>query len=200
MKKNKVIIVISTLLLVSALIGSLFLDDILGNKISNIVSIVTAIIGAIALFVQFKKDKDLNMAAFVVDYSIHFYQIYKLNDILDELEKCRKNPDYKIDIDKYYKDIVSYLQWLESLASIVKDNLLTIEKIDDVLSYRFFLIVNNKQIQDAELIPCKEFYRGIFKLYEKWAQYKKKKGLLIIFEENALNQRPEYKEIVTKNK
>lgn len=195
MKKNKAILVISILMMCGALIGSLFLDDILGAKISNIVTIITAIVGAVALFVQFKKDKDLNMASFVIDYSVQFYDIYNLNNILNELEKCRVNLNYKLDIEKNYQDIVAYLQWLESLAALVNSGLLTIEKIDDVLSYRFFLIVNNKQIQEAELIPCREFYRGIFKLYETWSNYKKKKGLFIIFQEHELSTYPEYKTI-----
>lgn len=188
MKKNKAILVISILLLVMALIGSLFLDDVLGARISNVVTIITAIVGAVALFVQFKKDKDLNMASFVIDYSVQFYDIYNLTDIMDELEKCRVDKKYKLDVQKYYKDIVAYLEWLESLAALVNSNILSIEKIDDVLSYRFFLIVNNKQVQDAEIIPCKEFYRGIFKLYEEWSAYKKKRGRLIIFEENELSK------------
>ena len=47
MKKNKSITIISILLMVAALIGSLFLDDVLGSRISNIVTIITAIIGAV---------------------------------------------------------------------------------------------------------------------------------------------------------
>ena len=179
-----------------ALVGSLFLDDVLGSRIANVVTIITAIVGAVALFVQFKKDKDINMASFVIDYSVQFYDIYHLENILNELEKCRVDNSYKLDIKKNYQDIVAYLQWLESLAALVNSNLLSIDKIDDVLSYRFFLIVNNKQVQEAEIIPCREFYRGIFKLYSEWSQYKKKKGLTIIFEDNALSNIPEYNEIV----
>ena len=194
MKKNRVVLILSVVLLVMALIGSLFLDDVLGARISNVVTIITAILGAVALFVQFKKDKDLNMASFVIDYSVQFYDIYNLTDVMDELEKCRVDKKYKLDVQKYYKDIVAYLEWLESLAALVNSNILTIDKIDDVLSYRFFLIVNNKQVQDAEIIPCKEFYRGIFKLYEEWSAYKKKHGRLIIFEENELSKTEGFKE------
>jgi len=135
------------------------------------------------------------MASFVIDYSVQFYDIYNLNNILNELEKCRVDKKYKLDVEKNYQDIVAYLQWLESLAALVNTNLLTIEKIDNVLSYRFFLIVNNKEVQDKEIIPCREFYRGIFELYEKWSAYKKKKNMQIIFEENELSLREEYKEI-----
>ena len=197
MKKNRVVPIISIFLLVFALIGSLFLDEVMGARISNIVTIITAIVGAVALFVQFKKDKDLNMASFIVDYSVQFYDIYNLSDVLDELEKCRVDKNYKIDTKKWYKDIVAYLQWLESLAALVNSRLLTIDKIDDVLSYRFFLIVNNKQIQEKELIPCKEFYKGIFKVYGEWSNYKKKNNLPIIFQSNELNNTKAYHELIS---
>ncbi len=195
MKKNKFVLVISITMMIVALIGSLFLDEVVGAKISNIVTIITAIVGALALFIQFKKDKELNMASFIIDYSVHFYDIYHLNGILNELEKCRVDKDYKLNIKEHYQDIVAYLEWAESLAALVNSNLLSFEKIDDVLSYRFFLIVNNKQVQDAEIIPCKDFYRGIIKMYDKWSAYKKKNGLHIIFEENELSRRIELNEV-----
>ena len=188
MKKNKSITIISVVLLCAALIGSLFLDDVIGSRVSNIVTIITAIIGAVALFIQFKKDKEINEASFIVDYSVQFYDIYNLQEILNELENCRKDKKYVIDMDKYYKDIVGYLQWLESLAALVNNKILSIEKIDDVLSYRFFLIVNNKQIQNHEIIPCRMYYRGIYKLYAQWAEYKKKNNLEIIFENHELSK------------
>ena len=196
MKKNKSITIISVVLLVVALIGSLFLDDVMGSRISNIVTIITAIIGAVALFIQFKKDKDLNEASFVIDYSVQFYDIYNLGDVLNELENCRKDKKYKLDIEKNYKDLVAYLQWLESLAALVNSGVLTIDKVDDVLSYRFFLIVNNKQVQQAEIIPCRMFYRGIYQLYQKWYDYKKENNLIILFEENSLHLTKGYNEIV----
>lgn len=199
-EKNKSITIISVILLSTALIGSLFLDDVIGSRISNVVTIITAIIGAVALFLQFKRDKDLNEAGFVVDYSVQFYDIYNLQDILNELENCRKDKKYKIDMDKYYKDIVGYLQWLESLAALVNSKILSIEKIDDVLSYRFFLIVNNKQIQNYEIIPCKTYYRGIYNLYRTWSNYKKKNNLEIIFENNELSSTKVYDEIINDKK
>ena len=196
MRKSKSITVIGITLLSVALIGSLFLDDVIGSKISNIVTIITAIIGAVALFLQFKRDKDLNEASFIVDYSVQFYDIYKLQDVLNELENCRKDEQYKIDMDKYYKDIVGYLQWLESLAALVNGKIIPVEKIDDVLSYRFFLIVNNKQVQDYEIIPCRAYYHGIYNLYNIWSNYKKKNELEILFEKNELSNTAGYNEIV----
>ena len=160
--KNRIITYISIFLIIVALIGSLFFDSDTGSRIATIITTITAIIGAIALFIQFQRDKDLNQATFLIEYSKQFYDTYNCADILNELETYRKTPNYEIDVKKYYKEIVGYLEWLESLASLVNNGTLSIDKIDNVLSYRFFIIVNNKQIQAYEIIPCKDFYRGIY--------------------------------------
>ena len=115
---------------------------------------------------------------------------------MNELENCRLNPKYKLDADKWYTDIVSYMEWCESLASMVNNKVLSLNKIDDMLSYRFFIIVNNKTIQKKELIPNKEFYRGVYKLYDKWYKYKIKQNLEVILEKNDLSKTPGYYDII----
>ena len=185
-RKNTYIIVIAVALIVLGTMGSLAFGESISEPVVNAVTACTAVVGAVALFYQFKRDKDLNEASFLVEYSQEFYSVYDLADLMNELEKCRINPEYELDIEQYYQKIVGYLEWLETLASLVDSDLLQISKIDNVMSYRFFLIVNNKQIQERELIPNKDFYRGIFMLYPRWASYKKKKGLVIVLEENSL--------------
>lgn len=66
------------------------------------------------------------------------------------------------------------------------------------MSYRFFLIVNNKQIQDRELIANRDFYRGICKLYPTWEKYKRDNGLVIIHEENSLSKAAQLDELTKK--
>ena len=94
MKKNKIITIISVLLLIGSLIGSLFLTESIGARIANIITIITAIIGAIALFIQFKQDKTINRAGFLIEYNRNFYNDYQLEPLFEELEKCSKDPNY----------------------------------------------------------------------------------------------------------
>lgn len=196
--RKRIITIICISLVAIALTSSLFLDNLFGSKISNIITVITAVIGAGALFVQFKKDKKINEANFIMNFSIHFYQIYNCKNIMNELEKCRQDKNYKLDIDKWYTDIVAYLEWCESLSSMINNKVLSIEKIDDMMSYRFFLITNNKQIQDYELSEFRDFYRGIFKAYKEWSDYKKKKNLPIIMEETELCKVKDYYQFTKK--
>ena len=197
-KKNIYITALSVLLIVMAVTSSMLLEENLADRVINIITTCTAIIGAVALFYQFKRDKNLNEASFLIEYSHQFYATYDCAELMNELEKCRVDPSYSLDVKKYYKSIVGYLEWLETLASLVNSGLLQLYKIDNVMSYRFFLIVNNKQVQDGELIINREFYRSIYELYPKWAKYKRENKLIIVFEENDLSRTDGFADFLSK--
>ena len=199
-KNNIYLSILCVLLIVLGLMSSLFLEEGFANRVINVITACTAVIGAVALFYQFKRDKSLNEASFLVEYSQQFYSTYDCAELMNELEKCRVDSLYMLDVNKYYQKIVGYLEWSETLAALVNAGLLQISKIDNVMSYRFFLIVNNKQVQDRELIPSREFYRSIYDLYPLWSKYKKTHQLPIIFEENELSSTFGFEEIIRKNK
>ena len=65
---------------------------------------------------------------------------------------------------------------------------LLIYDIINLLSYRFYLAVNNKEVQEKELKPFADYYRGCFKIYKIWTEYRKKKGYSILLEDSALDK------------
>ena len=69
-KRNIYLTVLAVLLIALGLLSSLFRNDSLGDRVINVIPAITAVIGAIALFYQFKKDKNLNEASFLVEYSV----------------------------------------------------------------------------------------------------------------------------------
>lgn len=184
------------MLLIGSLVGSLFLDDVLGERISNVVTIVTAIIGAVALFIQFKKDKEINQASFILEFSKEFRSVEGYNELMNLLEKNRKGETSNLEFEKNYQTIVSYMQWVETLASLVRGKVMKIDMIDDLLSYNVFLILNNKEIQEKEIVPCKDFYHGTYWLYENWVQYKRKNNLPIMQEETSLEYTEGYRDLI----
>ena len=62
MNKNKSLTIFSVFLLIGGLFATLLLDDVWGSRVSEVITIGTAIIGAVALFFQFKRDKEINQA------------------------------------------------------------------------------------------------------------------------------------------
>lgn len=187
MKKNKTLTYLGTFLLVLGLFSTLFLDEYWGGRVSEVVTISTAIIGAVALFIQFKRDKEINQASFVLEFWKSFSSDQKLQTIMlkcDEMRLTGKNTFTKED----YFDIVSYAQWLETLSSLVNRKIFTFDAIDDMYNYLFFIFVNNKYIQETELVPSQKFYKGIYKTYREWTKYLVKQNKEILCEKTALDK------------
>lgn len=72
--------------------------------------------------------------------------------------------------NKKHQDLVNYLVHLEGVAALVNNGVLRISAINDLMAYRFFIAVNNPVVQELELKPFKEYYKGIYKLYPEWAK------------------------------
>ena len=193
MKKNKLTTIISCLLLIIALFCTLFFDDTIGGRISEIITIATALIGAIALFFQFKRDKDINQASFIVEYGKTFNETEGCTEVMSKLEKYRKG-NKNVFTNADYDKIVSYLQWCESLSILVQRGVITLDIIDNLYSYRFFLITNNEYIQNLELVPEAEYYNGIYVLHKLWTNYKRKHNKNILLEETSLEKVETYAE------
>lgn len=68
--------------------------------------------------------------------------------------------------------IVNYLVYLESIAPLVLNGVLTLDHIDNLMAYRFFIAVENVELQEKELFPFADYYRGCFKLYKIWKDFR----------------------------
>lgn len=197
MKRSYYIIIISVALIILAIISTLWLNSNIATRVVNIVTIITGVIGVLALFFEFRRNKRINTGNFLMDYSKSFYNCdYDLFECFSELEKYAENPSYKIDYDKYSAKIAVYLQWVEAIASLVERRTLDLYTIDNILSYRFFLIVNNPIVQQKELIPNAQFYRGTFYLYEKWHKFEMSRNIPMPLEATALHNVPIYNETI----
>ena len=153
------------------------------------ITAATALFGMVAIWHQFKREKDLTEAQFIMDYNNSFLQNEELTSLEHRLELCRKGAPFEI-TEGDRQSLVNYLVYHEALAALVSRRVLHLEYIDDLLSYRFFLVVNNPAVQEAELCHPDEwmYYRGCFSLYEKWYLYRIKKGLPILFEGTSLHK------------
>lgn len=91
-----------------------------------------------------------------------------------------------------YFDIVTYAQWLETLSSLINRNIVNFSVIDDMYNYLFFVFVNNKYIQEVELVPSQKFYKGIYKAHADWIKYLKRKDKEILCSEMSLDKVKNY--------
>ena len=68
MRKSKIVTIISIFILSIGLFSTLILEDGIANRIAEIVTVITAVIGAVALFLQFQRDKDINESSFMLEF------------------------------------------------------------------------------------------------------------------------------------
>ena len=190
MRKNNIYYVYG-FLVIMILVLSLFLDDKVGSRVITVITVSTALLGAISIFVQYKRDKDVNQATFILEYAKYFHSLNKVEDVMAKLDDYRLgNKDSLEKIN--YQGLVNYLVWCEELATLCQKNVIDIETVDNIFSYTFFLVTNNKYVQEKELCPQAEFYKGIFYLHRKWTDYKKATKQPIVNEEESLDKVKNY--------
>ena len=177
---------------------------------ARIISTVTALISAVAFWLQFKRAERLNESSFVMNLNNQFISNANMTRIEHELElyynqyEATRGKDTIIGRDKVEElilglnlsrvnddcqSLINYLVYLESLAVLVDRQVIHIGVIDDLFSYRFFLAVNNPVVQECELLPYHEYYKGVFRLSEYWIKNHRKKGIPIPMEEYGLSQK-----------
>lgn len=156
--------------------------------------------GLIALFFQFKRERDLNEADFILRINNDFMtneSISRIYKILEEskAEGQNKNPFDKCDLI----DMANYLTYFDPFYSLIKRKIIKIESIDPVLAYRFFLAINNKFMQ--QMLLCAEnkeiAWESIYKLHFYWCNYRESLNREIWQNNYSLSKNKCYNKIIT---
>ena len=159
------------------------------ERVAKILTTITALISAVAFWLQFKRSERLNESSYIMNLNNQFISNKDMTMVEHELELYYnqykvmfgngQTPDSEAvsrlslgisssrTSDQCQK-LINYLVYLEAIAAIVDQQVIHLEVIDDLFSYRFFLAVNNPVVQENELIPYADFYKGIYKLSEYW--------------------------------
>ena len=118
-------------IIIVLLAGTLFLDSSLGSRIVTIITVGTALLGAVALLIQYKRDKNISQATFILEYAKYFYSLRNVEQTLFALDKYRNgNHDVVNELD--YSGIVNYLFWCEELSTLFQKGIV------DFSSYRYY--------------------------------------------------------------
>ena len=137
------------------------------------------------MFFQFKKDKEVNQASFLIEFSKTFFETYDCKELYEQLDNVVRGKKFETD-ERTLARAVRYLEWCEELASLVETEVLALPIIDNFLSYRFFIITNCKKIQQLEILKNLDYYQGVIELHKKWTAWKRKHNQPIPFDETNL--------------
>ena len=157
-----------------------------GNDYATIVTTILAIIAAVAFWMEFRSNERINEAQLIMELNDQFISNPQFNKVELELEKYyvqymkaqkagapTEGIPFGIDLDVFDEDrqsVINYLVHLEGIAALVSEGVLHLNVITDLMAYRYFIAVNNPIVQKKELLPYQEYYRGCFRIYEKWRQ------------------------------
>lgn len=153
---------------------------------AEVIVTTLAIIAGVAFWLEYHRNGQINAAQFMIELNNQFLNDEKMNRVEHRLEQFyyllrNKRFDdaeaYKNTLEKVWdiraderQDLVNYLVHLESIATLVKNDVIRIKAINDLMGYRFFIAVNNPVVQKLELEEYGEYYRGIFEIYPEWAK------------------------------
>lgn len=135
------------------------------------ISLLT-LLGVLFAVKQLSDTKKLNESQLVMDLNNEFISNPNMLEIERQLEmyfigKGNLN-NLKIfwaSSTKGRQNLISYLVYFEGLSVSVQRKIISMESMDDLFAYRFFLAFHNPFVQQNELLDYIHYYRGCFVLY-----------------------------------
>lgn len=178
---------IVVLLVVISCAMVLFLNEL----VQNVAISLTAIVGAVAIWFEMKRAKDMAEGEFVVNLNNSFSSNCDAKCLFEKMIAKKEL------VEKDRAAIVECLTFFETVHILIKRNVVELDIIDDLFSYRFFSTANNKDVQDLELIKDDIYYKNIYRLYNEWYNYREKNGLWPEGTTNTLKERnPNYDKLI----
>lgn len=183
MKKGK-----NTLLLIVLIILVVFVTGVssmyIQDSIASSITAVTAIIGAIAIWYQLKKDHDISKADFIISLNNTFHGNKNIEKTYNSLKEFRDNQkkDFSPEEGRLMGD---YIMYFEIMNYLVDEKIVTIDMVNKLFANKFFIFVNNPFVQKYQL-KYTAINAPIFELYEKWHNHRVSEGECELYPKNAL--------------
>lgn len=132
---------------------------------------VAAVVGAIAIWYQLKKGRDLTEAEFIVNLNASFSSDPDIKMVYGKIEQERRS-GAQVFTEDDIGAVVSYLTFFETIYSLVQRRILSYTMIDDLFAYRFFVAAHHPFVQEHELVGDAEYYRNIYALHKGWTAHR----------------------------
>jgi len=140
------------------------------SGLQNTVLAVTGLVGAISIWFQMKRSKDMAEGEFILSLNTSFGDNDDIRGLYAKL--VAGGPLTEAD----QSAVVAYLTFFETMYLLLKRNVLDMALLDDLFRYRFNIAVTNSDIQRLELLPDAEYYRNIYTLDARWHRFRQSVG------------------------
>lgn len=155
-------------------------------RLNKVLEFLLAYAAIAVVYAEIRQNKQISEAQLVKELNSEFInneslvliehklEIYysQYSEAQSAEERAKLKLDLNLDRESYQRQyLVNYLVHLEAVASLVNANILRLKVINELVAYRFFIAMNNPDIQSLELGPYKDYYMGCYKLHKKWTKY-----------------------------
>lgn len=181
-------IILIAIVIVSDVFGYLFLEAIFGmgsegriSAVASIGEVIAAVVAAIMIIFQLEQDRmiekqenQIQEGNFIMQYNQMLLENEDMQQVQDSLTahymktKLLTKEQVINNLQKY----VNYLVYLEGIAPLILNDVVRLDNVDDLFAYRFFVAVNNPVLQKETLESYGGFYKGCYKVYKKWKNYR----------------------------
>ena len=180
-----IIVSIAAIIVVANLLRKIlnFTDSDLLSLIVSVFEAGGLLFSLIVAIRQLGDSKEIARAQFLTELNKSFVENPEYASLYNALQDCKDgNCPLKdkctskclLDIKK--GTVSNYLTFFETINLLLEDGVLTLEIIDNLFAYRFFLAIHSKFVQESKIIPQPENFVNIFKLEYKWLKYREKIG------------------------
>ncbi len=146
------------------------------EAVITIISTISTLIGIVGLLISFKLDRNISEASFVFELYKTFRENENIKNISNKLEAYFLGQEVSI-TENDRSDIVDYLTFFEMLGSMEQRGAVSVQSIDPLFGYDFFIAVNNPIVREMEFERFNEYYVQTTALLKKWKKYREKHGL-----------------------
>jgi len=187
MKKQMLIFILLPIFVVY--IGCQILLSIIENPMITGIALAfqsaITILGVISIIYQMKRGHEINELDFFIKLKSSLLNDTQDMELLKKLQHQYECCEKDIQIENI--EIIRYLAFFDSVYLALHKKVISLEILDETLSYYFFIAVHNEKIQDLELIKYAKYYKDIYLLYDIWFNYRKNNNKEIMNIENALS-------------
>lgn len=201
MKKSNAIIYISCLVVVVAVVFAM-LTETIGAILSSLITTIITTFGAVVIWIQLKRNSVKISSELISNMNNILLKSPGLIYLRDKLKRTCNPKDFSVDgkigkkdttndLENFMYDdsvnIIEYLEFFENIGVMYFSGSISMKDLDNCFGEMFFVAMNNKYIQDREIIPYKEHYTNIIKLYGQWFKYRQKHNIVSPYSETPLN-------------
>lgn len=168
------------------------------ESISDSAAFITAVIGVVAIWYQMKKDADISKAEFILTLNCNFQDNDNISYIYTKLKEKRDGTNYSF-TEEDGRKMGEYIMFFQTMYFMIDEGVIDIRMIDRLFSNKFFLFMNNPDVQKYQL-KYTTINKPILELYCLWINYRRRNDMPLLYPEHMPHETMAKYFIDSKNK